>query len=277
MQDEVRKIREIPDLFDRGKQATNLLRDYQASVAELSRIRRETLEELKKKGFSQTQIAEGIGLSRGRIGQLAGSGPAPERAFFGDDDLTVIVRQKKEEGLGRPAIATETVLAFSRLQALARTYDLGAQMEPVPPPGLVNLNRDNLIVFGGPSPFPMVAQLMQGDPFLQFELDQDDKWSVLNTQTGERRYSPRASGENRDLAYLGRLSRPDGKGTFLVSAGIHPTGTLGGVAYLETALADLYSEVKDKRFSVLIESEFDPETMAVTKAYKVTPVYKHPA
>jgi transcriptional regulator with XRE-family HTH domain len=277
VRDEVRKVREIPDLFDRGKRATGLLRDYQASVTELSRIRRETLEELKKKGFTQTQIAEGIGLSRGRIGQLASAGPAPERAFFGDDDLTVIVRQKKEEGLGRPAIATETVLAFSRLQALAGSYELGAKMEPVPPPGLVNLNRDNLIVFGGPRPFPMVAQIMESDPFLQFELDENDKWSVLDTQTGERRYSPRVDGENRDIAYLGRLSRPDGKGTFLVSAGIHPTGTLGGVAYLEAALADLYSEVKDKRFSVLIESEFDPETMEVIKAYKVTPVYKHPA
>ncbi|MGW1341781.1 hypothetical protein ACWCOV_12050 [Kribbella sp. NPDC002412] len=277
MQEEVRKVREIPDLFDRGKRATGLLRDYQASVTELSRIRRETLEELKKQGYSQTQIADGIGLSRGRIGQLATSGPAPERAFFGDDDLIVIVGQKKEEGQGRPVIATETVTAYSRLHALAAAYSLSATMEAVPPPGLANLNRDNLFVLGGPRLFPMVAQMQEGDPAFRFEVDESDVWSVLDTQTGERHFSPRASGENRDLAYLARLPRPDGKGTFLVSAGIHPTGTQGGVTYLETALAELYGEVRDKRFSVLIESEFDPETMEVTRAYRVSPVYKHPA
>ncbi|MDX2974520.1 hypothetical protein [Kribbella solani] len=275
MQDEVRKVREIPDLFDRGKTATGLLRDYQASVTELSRIRRETLDELKNQGFSQAQIADGIGLSRGRIGQLATSGPAPERAFFGDDDLVVIVGQKIEEGRGRPVIATETVTAYSRLQVLAASYSLSTTMESVPPPGLANLNRHNLVVLGGPRLFPMVAQMQESDPVLRFEEGTDGKWSVLDTRTGERHRSAREDGQNRDIAYLGRLPRPDGKGTFLVSAGIHPTGTQGGVAYLETALAELYGEIRDKRFSTLVECEFDPDTMNVTRAYRATPVYRH--
>lgn len=277
MREEVRKLREIQDPVARGQAVTGLLRDCQAEVTELSRIRRETLNELKKLGYTQTQVAEKLGLSRGRIGQIATSGPAPERAFFGDDDLIVLVGQKKEEGLGRPVIATATVTAFSRLQAFAATYSLNARMESVPPPGLVNLNRENLVVLGGPRMFPMVAQLLEGDPFLRYELDENDKWSLLDIQTGVRRYSPRLTGENRDLAYLGRLPRPDGRGNFVVSAGIHPTGTQGGVAYLETALAELYGEVRDKRFSVVIECEFDPETLEVTSAHKVTPIYRHPA
>ena len=38
---------------------------------------------------------------------------------------------------------------------------------------------------------------------------------------------------------MGRLPRPDGKGTFLYLAGLHAPGTLGAASYVVNNLADL--------------------------------------
>jgi hypothetical protein len=41
--------------------------------------------------------------------------------------------------------------AYERLYELARTLGLEADYEMIPPPGLVDLNRDNLVVICGPA------------------------------------------------------------------------------------------------------------------------------
>lgn len=51
---------------------------------------------------------------------------------------------------------------------------------------------------------------------------------MVNHHTGEVYRSPSDSGEPIDYGYLGRLSRPDGRGTFQYLAGIHAMGNLGG-------------------------------------------------
>lgn len=270
--DDVRRLRATEDPLERARQATDLLRRYQATGTELSRIRREALEDLRKLGHSQTAVAELLGLSRGRIGQLATAGPEPERMFLGDDDLTVLVAQKQEAGRGRPVIATETVTAFSRLQALAGRLGLDASMEAIPPPGLTDLNRDNLIVLGGARVFPLVGQLMQANPALSFQVD-GDEW-YLHDAKSNHSYRSAGGDEPTDVAYLGRLSRPDNKGTFLLAAGIHPIGTQGAVALIETDIAELYAETRGKRFSTLVQCRYDPDTLRVSAAERVTPLYR---
>jgi hypothetical protein len=276
-QEDVRRLRTQEDPAVRARDATRLLGDYQAAVTELSRIRREALEDLKRKGYTQTDVARLVGLSRGRIGQLASTAPAPERGFFGDDDLTAIVAQKQEAGSRRPVVAAETVAAASRLQALAASIGLGVHVEHVPPPGLVNLNRDNLVVLGGPRVLPIVGQLMQADPYLQFQEDADGKWYLHNADTEEDYRSSDSPGNPRDYGYLGRLSRPDGRGSFLVAAGIHPIGLLGTVSLLETDLAEVYGAIRDARFSLAVECSYDPDTLTVLDARRITPIYRHPA
>jgi hypothetical protein len=276
-QEDVRLVRAQEDPMVRARDATRLLGDYQAAVTELSRIRREALEDLRRKGYSQTEVASLVGLSRGRIGQLAASGPALERGFFGDDDLTVIVAQKQEAGSKRPVVAAETAAAASNLQAVAAKLGLGARIEHVPPMGLVDLNRDNLMVFGGPRVHPIVGQLMQSDPYLQFREDDNGEWYLHDAETAKDYRSPHDPAGIRDFGYLGRLSRPDGKGTFLVAAGIHPTGLLGTVAVLENELAEIYGAVRDARFSLLVECTYDPDTLTVVEANRITPIYRHPA
>ncbi|MER5735002.1 sigma factor-like helix-turn-helix DNA-binding protein [Streptomyces sp. NPDC002262] len=50
---------------------------YQSRVNELPRIRREAIEEAQATGMTQAEIAKRLGVSRGRVGQLASAGPRP--------------------------------------------------------------------------------------------------------------------------------------------------------------------------------------------------------
>jgi hypothetical protein len=245
-----------------------------AVVTELSRIRREAFDDLRRQGLSQTEVARLVGLSRGRIGQLAGSGPAPERLFLGDDDLTAIVAQKQEAG--RPVIAAETLTAVNRLQALSSTLGLAVRVEAVPPPGSVDVNRDNVVIFGGPRVLPIVGELMAADPYLSFRQDDGGHWYLHDAEAGQDFRSPQDDGEHRDYGYLARLPRPDGQGKILIAAGIHPIGLQGVVALLETDMADLYAAVGTSRFSAVVESRYNPATLTVIKARAVLPPRLHP-
>lgn len=271
--EEVRKLAAHEDPVVRARESSALLAYHQDVVTELSRIRREAVQELITRGLSYSQIAEKIGVSRSRIGQITKSGPLSERAFLGDGSLTVVVGEKKEQDQGRPVIAVETSLAFDRLKNLASSYQLDASQEPVPPPGIFDLNRDNLVVLSGPRLFPMVGQILASDPSLRFEQDEDGAWQLRDLQTNQiYRSDP---GKAQDFGYLGRLPRPDGRGLFLVAAGLHAASTQGVIAYLETSLAELYAEVKKARFSMIIECSYDPaDHNRVISARQASPIYK---
>ncbi len=95
---------------------------------------------------------------------------------------------------------------------------------------------------------------------------------VANGRTQVHR-SPMGSGKNKDCAYLGRLPRPDGKGTLLYIAGIHAMGAPGAVHYIENHLTELHSQVKLRRFSMLVSCEFDAKPLKVTASEQLSPVY----
>lgn len=270
----LRRIRAMPDPVERIKETARLQVVHQELANELARERREALEEaLSSKDITQAELARLVGVSRSRIGQLRKSGPAPERAFLspGGGDITVIVGQKPGDGPGRSSLAQETVVAYNRLSKLARSYDLDTEMDPVRPPKKENLNRDDLIVLSGPRLLNTLWQILEGDDFVRFRSDGQDWWLRDESTGQDYRTSPEA---NRCYGYLGRLPRPDGRGTFLVCSGIRAIGTQGVVAHLEDALPELYAEVKTKRFSTLVMCEYDPNTMTVTSAERVSPIYR---
>ena len=78
-----------------------------------------------------------------------------------------------------------------------------------------------------------------------------------------------------DIGYLARLPRPDARGTFLYIAGIHAMGSSGVIHYLDRHLAEVYREVRTKRFSALVECDFDSATRKVVSSNLVTPLYSH--
>ena len=258
---------------DRARQAGALIDEHQAAILELSRVRREALEEMLSSGMTQVQIATQIGMTRARVGQLLSSGPRPERIFLGSGPLTVALAGKREAEKPRLAVSADMLDAYERISELARSLNLKAQSEPVPPPGMVNLNRPNLIVLGSPRILPFVGQVLDSDESLGFASD-NDGWYLVDRVAGKEFRSPTPV-ESADYAYVGRLPRPDGRGNFLYLAGIHGPGTRGAAQYLEANLESLYREVKTRRFSVIVRIAYEAVTQRVESVEQITPLYKH--
>ncbi|MEU8466626.1 hypothetical protein AB0F30_01585 [Streptomyces sp. NPDC029006] len=159
----------------------------------------------------------------------------------------------------REVVTREDLNNFEHLRKLVTGMKLDAQYEVIPPAGIVNLNRDNHVVICGPRRSPIVAQVLEGDDNLRFA--KDTAWHVVDQVTGKEYRSPAdEDGSAGDVGYLGRLPRLDGKGTFLYLAGIHAIGASGVVHYLENNLAELYREVRTRRFSTLISCRYDPKS-----------------
>lgn len=271
----VKALLDVEDPLRRAREAGELAARYQTAIAELSRIRREALEELVAAGMSQSQIAQRLGLTRTRVGQLLSTGPKAERAFLGSGTLTIAVGGKREAKAVRPGpvVAQEDFQAYEEFQGLARTVGLETCYEVIHPPGIINLNRDNLVVICGPRLSPLIAQVLASDRHLGFERD-DAGWYLVDRVEDKTYRSPMDEGESGDYAYLGRLPRLDGRGSFLYIAGIHAVGAAGVVHYLDNHLTDLYREVKTRRFSTIIRCAFDAATRRIESSKRVAPLYK---
>jgi hypothetical protein len=267
----------IKDPGERARAVNQLIDEYQAAIAELSDLRRETLRELLASGMPQMAIAEMLGISKSRVSQLLSAGSRPERAFLGTGMVTVAVGGKLEAGKAAPGavVSSESFGGYEVLADLARSVGLEAAYEVVPPPGHIHLNRPNLVVLAGPRLLPFINQVLEADRHLGFLNDQHG-WYLVDKNTGTQYRSPIDRGDPGDYAYVGRLPRPDGKGTFLYLAGIHAPGNLGAAHYLADNLAELYRELKTRRFSMLISCQFDPaDRKKILSTDRLTPLYRH--
>lgn len=275
---EIDELEAVEDPIERARRINSLIDEHQLAIAELSRARREIFESLLQEGKTQQQIAEALGMSRSRISQLLSAGVRPERALLGNGRLTVAIGGKHETGRrdGQPlaVLSAEALAAYDRIAELARSVGLGAEYEIVPPPGMVQLNRANLVVLTSPRLLPFVGQVLESDEHYGFAVDQQG-WYLIDKDSGTEYRSPSDQGEPADYAYIGRLPRPDGKGTFLYLAGIHGPGTAGAAFYLEAHLQELYREVKTRRWSALVSCEFDPGSRQILKAELTRPIRRH--
>jgi hypothetical protein len=273
----VEPIPEIGDPFERAQVAGVKIDQHQEAIAELSKVRREALEELIAAGISQREIAARLDMSKSRVSQLLTAGTRPERAFYGTSKLTVAIGAKREANRDDPSdiLSVEAFGAFELLAESARETGLDAAYEVVPAPGNVHLNRANLIVLTNPRLLPFLAQIMGADPHIRYMSDESG-WYLTDITTGTEYRSPRDKGEAADFAYVGRLPRPDGKGTFLYLAGTHAPGTLGAARYVTENLVELYKTYKNKRFSTVIRYDFEPgNQLKGTKVEAVAPIYRH--
>jgi hypothetical protein len=267
----------IEDPGERAVAVNQLIDEYQAAIGELSDLRRETLRELLAAGMPQMAIADMLGISKSRVSQLLSAGSRPERAFLGAGAVAVAVGGKLEAGKADPGavVSSESFGGYEVLADLARSVGLDVAYEVVPPPGHVHLNRANLIVMAGPRLLPFLDQVLEADRHLGFGTDQHG-WYLVDKDTGTEYRSPIDRGDPGDYAYLGRLPRPDGQGTFLYLAGIHAPGNLGAAQYIADNLAELHRELKTRRFSVLISCQFDPaDRKKIVSTDRLTPLYRH--
>jgi predicted transcriptional regulator len=267
----------IGDPRERAIRIGELIDEHQVAIADLSRLRRETIEELLASGMTQTDVAKLLDMSKGRVSQLLSAGVRPERAFYGSGKLTVAIGAKQETNRSDPSnvLSAEAFNAYERLAQSARAVGLDASNEVVPAPGHVHLNRSNLIVLTNPRLLPFLSQVMEADPHIRYMVD-NKGWYLVDLTTATEYRSPRDDGECADYAYVGRLPRPDGKGTFLYLAGLHAPGTLGAAVFVVSNLGDLYRELKTRRFSTIVRCEFEPgNQLNIATAERVTPLYRH--
>ncbi|WP_442738343.1 sigma-70 family RNA polymerase sigma factor [Streptomyces pseudogriseolus] len=277
MSDELQRIMAIDDPYLLLREVTTRLADAQQEVTELARLRRRVVQDLHAQGLSYAQIAAKAGLSRGRIHQIRHTGPAPEGAFLGSGAVTVATPLRRDDERGRTVVAVDDVSSGKRLEDLARSYGLAVASEHVPVSGEIDLNRDGLVVVCGPRMSQDMWNTYAQDPVLRWEKAEGGPWTVVDRLTGTVHRSGQDSDPARpyDIGYLGRLPRPDGKGSLLAIAGIHTQGSLGVVQLLASELNSLWGQVGDRRFSTLVGVEYDPETSEPRSVELVCPLYRH--
>lgn len=274
---EYERIAAIDDPFALLRAATERLAEAQQEVTDLARLRRRVIQDLHAQGLSYAQIAKQAGLSRGRIHQIRHTGPAPEGEFFGSGTVTVVTPLRHDPEKNRAVVSLEDLNTGKRLEELARNLELTVKDDHVSVSGEVDLNRSGLVVVCGPRMSRAIRELYDTDPVLRWEREDGGPWRIRDTRTGEVHYA--GSDQNppkpSDIAYLGRLSRPDGKGSVLVIAGVHPVGSLGVAHLLSTDIATLWGQVGTDNFSVLVRTEYDPTTNEPTRTELATPLYRH--
>lgn len=260
--DDLAALRVIADPTERARRA-------HLAIVGAEQIRNEAIAAAYGRGITQAAIGSALGISGARVGQILQGGPGPERAFWGPEGGCVTVAvggkteaAKKASGEPGPVVAVEDLAAYETLRASLAEMGIQARYEVIPPPGFVDLNRPGLIVICGPRLSPLVGQILASDRTLGFGHDEAG-WYLEDRKAGKIWRSPMDSGEASDIAYLGRLPRPDGRGTFVYIAGIHAAGAQGAIHYAAAELVQLWQRVRDRRFSALIRSTFDPETREV--------------
>jgi hypothetical protein len=273
---EVERIAAMRDRFELLREATARMSAAQDEVTELAFLRRRVIQELHDMGMSYAEIAEQVGLTRGRIHQIRHAGPAPAGAFLGLGKVTIVTPLEEEPVGARPVVAVEDMTGAQRLAELARNLGLVPSFESIPVGGDIDLNRPNLVVICGPRLCPPVAEVLAQDPNLGFERAGDGPWTLVDRPTGTvyRSGSGETPVRHWDVAYLGRLPRPDGHGSLLVFSGIQAPGSLGVVELLCTRINELYAEVKTHPFSVLVGTDYEIGTHEPRHVELLTPLYR---
>ncbi len=277
MPGEYERIARIADPYELIRAATSRLSEAQEEVTELARLRRRVIQDLHAQGLSYAQIGDAAGLSRGRIHQIRHTGPAPEGAFLGTGTVTIVTPLRADARTSRQVVALDDVTTGKRLEDLARAYGLAVTSEHVTTAGDIDLNRPGLVVVCGPRMSAAMREASGTDPVIRWEESADGGWALRDTRAGavHRSGSDADPGSPQDVAYLGRLARPDGNGSFLAVAGVHPQGSLGVAHLLAADISALWGQVAADRFSVVVGTEYDPQTHEPVRTELLTPLYRH--
>jgi len=270
-------VARIDNPLERAAKAHELVTSLFEASGEASRVRREAIEELTRtSGMTNTEVGKRLGLTRSRVSQLLSSGPSPERALLSHDGgaVTIALGSKVQEVGGSPSdmISRDATEAYEVVRDALDSYGVKSAKEIVPAPGLVQLNRDRLIVMGSPKVLPTVGEILGSDPNVAFGED-DQGRHLIEKRSGTIHRSPQDDGATSDYAYIGRLPRPDGAGSFLYLAGIHAAGTHGAARYLVDNAPELHKQVKDKLFSLIIRADYESRERTISNTKAVSSVF----
>jgi len=276
--DDVSEVAAIPDPATRARAATELLSKHQEAVTQLARIRRKALAELRAQGLSLAQAGSAIGVTRGRIAQLQTASHLLEQEFFGGEAVTITTPLRGGTDAERPLVAQEDAEAAALLAKLLEGFDIDTSFGHVDPTGKIDLSPDGLVAICGPKSSPTMREIIETDPIYDYSPDAAGDWRLVERATGKEYRSPIDAdpSADRDIAYLARLQRPDGR-PFLVIAGVHAIGSLGAVAYLSDTehVRNLHKTVGGQGFSMIIECTFRRTPLKVRSTEALTEPRTH--
>jgi len=274
---DIDRIAAIADPVARARAAGEQQAQHQSAVNRLAKIRRTAIAELRAQGLSYAQVGDSLGVTRGRIAQLRGPDASTEAAFFGGRTISIATPLRAQPG-GRLMVAQEDVDTATVLAEYLARLDLDTSMQRIPPEGAPDFEPDALVVICGPGTSPTIGELLRSDPTLDYSQRADGTWTIVDRESSREFRSPIDDGStDRDIAYLGRLHRPDGR-PFILIAGIHATGSLGVAHYLVTAphLRELQETTPGPaRFSMVIACQFDPDTLSIRGTEAASPPRAH--
>ena len=262
--DEFEEVRKNPDPIQRGLRAAELMVEYQQRAIELARLRKASIEEAHLSGLSYTEIAEKLGVTKGRISQIRSSAPRRERAFFGVGPVAVGIPRRfgREDGRERPFFDATDEAARSTVEETLTQLSLAITNFPIDPDQTRPPEGDCVIICG-PKSAPVAQNLLEADPFLGFDHD-DDGWSIVDSRTDEQHRSPYQddNSSRTDIGYFSR--RTDGERIIVHIAGITSVGSLGTARWLQDNLDQVF-EPTSALIDGVVECDFD-EDFTVTNS-----------
>lgn len=248
---EFEQARSEPDPIQRGRRATELITLYQQRAAELARLRKEAIEEAHLKGLSYTEIAELLGITKGRISQIKSGAPPAERAFFGVGPVAVgIPRRDTETGAtdfdaGDRAARQLVEKVLARLSLASSRFEIAPDAEDVP--------AGDTVMICDPGSAPVAQHLLAEDGALELE-KVDGEWCLVEKATG-RRYTAPVATDAEDRTDIGFLGRHEEDGRVIVHiAGMTSMGSHGVAHWLDSNVSGLY-EPSSRSTSAVIESD----------------------
>jgi hypothetical protein len=254
--DEFEQVRNNPDPIQRGLRAAELMIEYQQRATELARLRKAAIEEAHNDGMSYTEIAERLGVTKGRISQIRSSAPRRERAFFGVGPIAVGIPRRfgLEEGRERSFFDANDQATQLAIETTLAQLSLAATTFPIDPDCAEPPTGDCVIVCG-PKSAPVARNLLRTDPFLDFAWE-DDEWWITDARTGDRHRSPyrHDSSVRTDIGYFSR--RTDGGRIIIHIAGITSIGSLGVATWLRDNLTRVF-DPDSSLVDGIVECEFD--------------------
>ena len=254
----IRTVRDETDPVRRVRLAGEAMTQLQQGEVELSRLRREAIEDAASAGLSYSEIARQVDLTRGRVSQIRSDSPPAERAFFGVGPLTLAVPLRPIQGRDQPVVASEDMQARNDLAELLNSLVFHVYPDEIDPRKRWRPAGDELIAICGPKSSPTIAELLSTDPLLNFSEDSEGRWGITDRITEKRFESPMDDDpqQNGDVAYVGRLNL-DKKRQLLLIAGVHAIGSVGAVHYLQGNVKRLYDKVGNENFSMVVASTND--------------------
>ena len=272
-------VEQIADPFERAQRSAELLSSCQSGIRRLARIRRDAIAELQNCGHTHRELADRLGLSRGRIGQLK---QPIEQTFYGNGAPAVtIVTPLRTSITNRPVVAYEDHMAATTIARRLNDVGMDVQYGHATEGGEIDLSPSGLVVICGPKSSSTMRQIINADPVLQFTSDPDNRWYLTERATGVQHQSPTDDPNpiQSDIAYLARLPRENAP-PMLIIAGIHAIGSLGVAKWLTSSrvLHDLYRDIGTQLFSMIIQSDYGntPMGFAITSACPITPPLLYP-